>query len=696
VTPRALLLLALAAPACGAPTPPLFPGPERERTVLSGQDVDRLARLLRFEDHRSYDPGAFERLAADLGAEIRRRTAVAAGRTGDPAAAALLIGLLGRDPSGAVRADAAFALGVLGDTSAAVVAALRRAAPREWVPVRPEETAVVVEIVTALGRIGTDAARAEVVDVLRRVQRAEDAIARRVAAEALLAVWRFPAGPGRTVSVLRFLDHPDPELRWRAALALTRLRDPDGAARLIPMLGDPDPRVRALAARALPAQVADPAGVTGEVVAGLTAALEDPGPAVRIQALRSLATFADRAPGDAIAARLRDLDPGVAVTAADALGVIRVGSHALEAVLADETAPVAVRAAALGTLAALAPAAALAAAEAWAEGDFPHRYAAARATGALGWPDAQGLLDRLTGDADPRVAVAATEAAAALAASPNLGPDERAGLRRLLLRAVAADDPRQRVPALRGVGPLLGPEDLPAMLAAYEAAVRDPAARPAAIAAVRALAAMEAAGTAAAPPFFQRFEPPADRWIHRAVADALGPGWGPAPAPAAADDIDFYHDVVRRLVAPVLAGGRRPEAVIATRRGEIRVELLSEEAPLTVHNFMSLAAAGFYDGGVWHRVVPDFVIQDGAPMGDPSGGPGWTIRDEINRTRYDRGILGMALAGPDTGGSQWFITLSPQPHLDGGYTVFGRVIAGAAVMDQVVQGEPVESVGIRP
>jgi peptidyl-prolyl cis-trans isomerase B (cyclophilin B) len=136
--------------------------------------------------------------------------------------------------------------------------------------------------------------------------------------------------------------------------------------------------------------------------------------------------------------------------------------------------------------------------------------------------------------------------------------------------------------------------------------------------------------------------------------------------------------------------------VIATRRGEIRVELLSEEAPLTVHNFMSLAAAGFYDGGVWHRVVPDFVIQDGAPMGDPSGGPGWTIRDEINRTRYDRGILGMALAGPDTGGSQWFITLSPQPHLDGGYTVFGRVIAGAAVMDQVVQGEPVESVGIRP
>ncbi|MDX1675650.1 MAG: peptidylprolyl isomerase, partial [Longimicrobiales bacterium] len=97
--------------------------------------------------------------------------------------------------------------------------------------------------------------------------------------------------------------------------------------------------------------------------------------------------------------------------------------------------------------------------------------------------------------------------------------------------------------------------------------------------------------------------------------------------------------------------------------------------------------------GVWHRVVPNFVLQDGAPAGDPGGGPGWTIRDEINPARHDRGILGMALSGPDTGGSQWYITHSPQPHLDGlGFTVFGRVVEGLDVADRVIQGDAIAAV----
>jgi cyclophilin family peptidyl-prolyl cis-trans isomerase len=91
-------------------------------------------------------------------------------------------------------------------------------------------------------------------------------------------------------------------------------------------------------------------------------------------------------------------------------------------------------------------------------------------------------------------------------------------------------------------------------------------------------------------------------------------------------------------------------------------------------------------------VVPDFVVQGGDPRGDGSGGPGYAIRDEINRLRYDRGALGMALSGPDTGGSQFFITLSPQPHLDGGYTVFGHVIAGDEVLDQIRLGDRIEKV----
>ncbi|RPH54105.1 peptidylprolyl isomerase, partial [bacterium] len=94
----------------------------------------------------------------------------------------------------------------------------------------------------------------------------------------------------------------------------------------------------------------------------------------------------------------------------------------------------------------------------------------------------------------------------------------------------------------------------------------------------------------------------------------------------------------------------------------------------------------------FHRVVPDFVLQGGDPRGDGTGGPGYAIRDEINPLRYDRGAVGMALAGPDTGGSQFFLTLSPQPHLDGGYTVFGEVVSGGEVMDQIRIGDRIETV----
>ena len=115
--------------------------------------------------------------------------------------------------------------------------------------------------------------------------------------------------------------------------------------------------------------------------------------------------------------------------------------------------------------------------------------------------------------------------------------------------------------------------------------------------------------------------------------------------------------------------------------------LSAAEAPLTVHNFVALARRGYYRGTRFHRVVPGFVAQDGDPRGDGSGGPGYAIRDEHTRVRYARGVLGMALAGPNTGGSQYFLTLSPQPHLDGHYTVFARVVDGFVAMDALVQGD---------
>jgi len=137
----------------------------------------------------------------------------------------------------------------------------------------------------------------------------------------------------------------------------------------------------------------------------------------------------------------------------------------------------------------------------------------------------------------------------------------------------------------------------------------------------------------------------------------------------------------------------RPRVLIdIEQRGVVEVQLQGPEAPLTVANFVRLVERRFFDGHRWHRVVPNFVIQDGDPRGDGFGGPGGSIRDEINLLRYEAPMLGMALSGPDTGGSQWFINLSPQPHLDGTYTVFGKVVGGLAVLVRITQGELIRTI----
>jgi cyclophilin family peptidyl-prolyl cis-trans isomerase len=111
---------------------------------------------------------------------------------------------------------------------------------------------------------------------------------------------------------------------------------------------------------------------------------------------------------------------------------------------------------------------------------------------------------------------------------------------------------------------------------------------------------------------------------------------------------------------------------------------------------VTLARAGYYRDVRFHRVVPNFVAQDGDPRGDGNGGPGYAIRDELNVQRYSRGAVGMALSGPDTGGSQYFLTLSAQPHLDARYTIFARVVEGFAVMDVLVQGDRIHDIVVLP
>lgn len=136
-------------------------------------------------------------------------------------------------------------------------------------------------------------------------------------------------------------------------------------------------------------------------------------------------------------------------------------------------------------------------------------------------------------------------------------------------------------------------------------------------------------------------------------------------------------------------------AVFDTDRGQIKVELFADKAPLTVANFVNLARKGFYDGLNFHRVIPDFMIQGGCPKGTGTGGPGYRFEDETNNgVRHERGVLSMANAGPDTNGSQFFITHVKTDWLDGKHTVFGKVTEGLEVVDAVKQGDAIKSVRI--
>ena len=137
------------------------------------------------------------------------------------------------------------------------------------------------------------------------------------------------------------------------------------------------------------------------------------------------------------------------------------------------------------------------------------------------------------------------------------------------------------------------------------------------------------------------------------------------------------------------------KATMETDKGVIHLELFDQAAPNTVKNFVDLSNKGFYDGLNFHRVIPNFMIQGGCPNGDGRGGPGYTIKCEINSNKHLAGTLSMAHAGRDTGGSQFFICHSPQPHLDGVHTVFGKT-EDMDVVNAISQGDKILSVKIEP
>jgi cyclophilin family peptidyl-prolyl cis-trans isomerase len=260
----------------------------------------------------------------------------------------------------------------------------------------------------------------------------------------------------------------------------------------------------------------------------------------------------------------------------------------------------------------------------------------------------------------------------------------------VLLDRLKAEDPVVRAAAATAIGELKPDGAVAALTEAYQRGIPDATY----VARASALTALATFGPTDAVPVLTSALQDKD-WAVRLRAAGLLKQLDPQsdadirirPAPSV-----FASDIYRaeRLVNPPVS----PQVFIEMDRGTIQLELAVLEAPLTCENFVTLARKGFFDGLSVHRVVPNFVIQSGDPRGDSEGGPGYTIRDELNQRPYLRGTLGMALDWADTGGSQFFITHSPQPHLDAAYTAFGHVVSGMEIVDQIEQGDVIKRVRI--
>jgi cyclophilin family peptidyl-prolyl cis-trans isomerase len=422
----------------------------------------------------------------------------------------------------------------------------------------------------------------------------------------------------------------------------------------------------------------------------LVHAVDDEAMQVRINALRSLAEYRDSTLAGKVMSLLDDPVANVQVQAAETLG--ELGGHdAVEALLRAVAGKgtFALRRTALLGLARADSAAFGRAAPGWrGSSDWRQRAAAAEGTAIAG----PGTSPAFLADRDGRVIAAGLQAWAAEVKGAN--PALLAAARPLLahrdagVRSVAADI----------VARAADIADLPALARMYAGTSRD-SFPDAALSALGALLAIRRSGPAARArvdgEFLAGAARPADYLVRRWAEDhwpEAAARWGPAYPVATGRSLEDYRDLVRRyLTAPDSVA--RPHVIIDTEgRGQLEIELLGPDAPLTVDNFLRLVERRFFDGNRWHRVVPNFVVQDGDPRGDGFGGPGGAIRDEINLNRYDDPMLGMALSGPDTGMSQWFINLSPQPHLDGTYTVFGKVVGLTGALVRITQGDVIRTI----
>ena len=657
---RLLVLLAALLAACTAAPRPVLP---------TDTELQTRALLLLLADRQSH-AGVTARLALDGGPAVREALAVALGRTGDGRAVESLAGLL-VDEAVAVRRAAAFGLGELAEAAETV---RPRAAEQLLVAAVDADRETGRLAVEALGKIGAPVL--EVGEALLALP--EDERWERLAP----ALWRFKGEEVIPLALAVLSSEDAGQHRW-GAFALCRNPRSEALGSIRPLLADPSPEIRAWAARAL-GLVGEPADLDR-----LRLILDDASELPLYPALRSAKALVERgAPASPEwRGRLRTLvdDPRPAVRQVALDGISAwLPSPEWVPVLVARTAsgaPIGERAAALLALATTGEPAAGAVVETLSGAPEPVlRARAAEAAGLLGQT---AVLDRLAADSAPMVRGAVLAARLA-----------RAGDDLTLALPVARAGLVDRDSAVRGgvldwltEHPVLPVEDLELALrrSLGDVGIEE---RISAVAAVAARAEAEPLERGALVSILEKVARSADLVTRRRAADALVSLERPRPAEAEAQDIkpvEVYESIVEQTSGP-----RTVE--VRTSRGAFRIRLACPDAPLTCLNFLKLAESRFFDGVTFHRVVPGFVIQGGDPRGDGTGGPGYTIRDEINRRRYERGAVGMALSGPHTGGSQWFVTLSPQPHLDGGYTVFGEVVSGMEVVDRILAGDLIESV----
>jgi cyclophilin family peptidyl-prolyl cis-trans isomerase/HEAT repeat protein len=641
-----------------------------------------MARILALEDARSTGEGALDRYLSDADRGVRRRAALAAGRIGDASLGPALVARM-NDAEPEVRQMSAFALGLVGDPVAAerLVAALADADP-----------VVRARAVEALGRVGGPRAAPAIVEAIRAALpadaplvtvRGDDpgspkdpwllprlglfALVRLkdvAAAESVLlangrprfdwwaATWAAMRLENAALApvLVGAAQSSDPVSRALAARGLGALKDPSALETVAPLLKDADPQVALQAVRAL--------GAMGDAraVALLVPLLKSPSPVLKSEALAALAALPpDKNLRPSVVALVGNEDPAVRGAALRALSHLDREDFALVLSGLDpdpERSVRAAKAAALGEAGDEISQGILA--TMLKDEDATVLPAVLEAIRKARGPDAADVLRRHLEHADPAVRGAAAEGLAALGVAGVTAP-----LLAAWKGSIADTDLEARLSIVDAIG---AQKDAPAAAALKEIAGNDPAR----VVRARASAALKARGQEAVWP---GFEPPSRTALDYRLAMAP---YEPSPG--------------QELFTP--------RAIVHTRRGRIEIHLDIVEAPLTSASFMELARRGFYNGLPFHRVVPGFVVQGGDPRGDGSGGPGYTLRCEIGQRFYGRGAVGMALAGKDTGGSQFFVAESPQPHLDGGYTIFGWVASGMDVVDTIRPGDLIEKVEI--